>query len=192
VVALRYDVSGSWVRRVKQERRELGKTARCTTRRRVPAWAVHREAIEQLTAERPDLTLAELKQALGTELSRQTRCTALQKLKLTLKKVLRATEQDRPDVDARRAVWRVQQTGLDPERLVFLDETWAKTNMTRPLAPRHAADRVCSLRALEDHDVCGGASHEWPDRAAGDRWPDQWRSVSGVRPTTIGAHAQTR
>jgi transposase len=46
--------------------------------------------------------------------------------------VLRATEQDRPDVNARRAVWRVQQIGLDPERLVFLDETWAKTNMTRP------------------------------------------------------------
>ena len=46
--------------------------------------------------------------------------------------MLRATEQDRPDVDARRAVWRVQQTGLDPEHLVFLDETWAKTNMTRP------------------------------------------------------------
>jgi transposase len=46
--------------------------------------------------------------------------------------VLRATEQDRPDVAAHRAVWRVRQTGLDPERLVFLDETWAKTNMTRP------------------------------------------------------------
>lgn len=86
VVALRYHVSESWVRRVKQERRELGKTAPCTTRRRVPAWAVHREAIEQLTAERPDMTLAELKQALGTELSRQTLCTALQRLKLTLKK----------------------------------------------------------------------------------------------------------
>jgi transposase len=24
------------------------------------------------------------------------------------------------------------QAGLDPDRLVFLDETWAKTNMTRP------------------------------------------------------------
>ena len=32
----------------------------------------------------------------------------------------------------RRAEWRVQQAGLAPERLVFLDETWAKTNMTRP------------------------------------------------------------
>jgi hypothetical protein len=46
--------------------------------------------------------------------------------------VLRASEQDRADVAQRRAEWRVQQAGLDPDRLVFLDETWAKTNMTRP------------------------------------------------------------
>lgn len=32
----------------------------------------------------------------------------------------------------RRAAWRVKQCGLDPDRLVFLDETWVKTNMTRP------------------------------------------------------------
>ncbi len=32
----------------------------------------------------------------------------------------------------KRALWRLEQKGLDPERLVFLDETWAKTNMTRP------------------------------------------------------------
>ena len=31
-----------------------------------------------------------------------------------------------------RAEWQVQQAGLDPQRLVFLDETWAKTNMIRP------------------------------------------------------------
>jgi transposase len=46
--------------------------------------------------------------------------------------VLRAAEQDRPDVALRRAEWRVSQAGLPPERLVFIDETWAKTNMTRP------------------------------------------------------------
>lgn len=43
-----------------------------------------------------------------------------------------ASEQDRPDVAVRRAEWKVWQVGLDPERLVFLDETWAKTNMIRP------------------------------------------------------------
>ena len=31
-----------------------------------------------------------------------------------------------------RAWWRVQQAGLNPDKLVFLDETWAKTNMVRP------------------------------------------------------------
>lgn len=32
----------------------------------------------------------------------------------------------------RRRLWREAQPDLDPEHLVFLDETWAKTNMTRP------------------------------------------------------------
>jgi transposase len=45
---------------------------------------------------------------------------------------VKAAEQDRPDVAAARAWWRVQQAGLDPNRLVFIDETWAKTNMIRP------------------------------------------------------------
>ena len=86
VVAVRFDVSESWVRRVKQERRELGKTAPCTKRQRVPKWAAYREQIERFINERPDMTLQELKNALGTDLSRQTLCTALHKLRLTLKK----------------------------------------------------------------------------------------------------------
>jgi hypothetical protein len=45
---------------------------------------------------------------------------------------MRAAEQDRPDVAEQRTWWQVQQAGLDAERLVFIDETWAKTNMTRP------------------------------------------------------------
>ena len=45
--------------------------------------------------------------------------------------MLKAAEQDRPDVAEQRAWWQVQQAGLNPERLVFIDETWAKTNMTR-------------------------------------------------------------
>jgi transposase len=47
------------------------------------------------------------------------------------KKSLRASEQDRPDVARRRARWKHYQGRLDPARLVFIDETWAKTNMTR-------------------------------------------------------------
>jgi transposase len=42
-----------------------------------------------------------------------------------------ASEQDRADVAAARRKWRRDQAALDPERLVFIDETWAKTNMAR-------------------------------------------------------------
>jgi transposase len=34
-------------------------------------------------------------------------------------------------VARRRAQWKKYQGRLDPSRLVFIDETWAKTNMTR-------------------------------------------------------------
>jgi len=47
------------------------------------------------------------------------------------KKTLFATEQDRPDVARKRERWKAYQSRLDPARLVFIDETWAKTNMTR-------------------------------------------------------------
>src|SRR3954452_25619868 len=47
------------------------------------------------------------------------------------KKSLRASEQMRADVAEARRSWRELQPRLDVSRLVFLDETWAKTNMTR-------------------------------------------------------------
>lgn len=40
-----------------------------------------------------------------------------------------ASEQDRPDVARRRFQWRRHQASIDPRRLVFIDETWTKTNM---------------------------------------------------------------
>ncbi len=42
-----------------------------------------------------------------------------------------ADEQNRPDVAAARKRWRNNQHRLDAKRLVFIDETWAKTNMHR-------------------------------------------------------------
>jgi transposase len=49
---------------------------------------------------------------------------------LSFKKSLFASEQDRPDVARKRERWQARQAGLDPARLVFIDETWVKTNMT--------------------------------------------------------------
>lgn len=42
-----------------------------------------------------------------------------------------AAEQQRPDVASKRIFWRRSIVRLDASRFVFLDETWAKTNMVR-------------------------------------------------------------
>lgn len=85
-VATHFNVSESWVRRVKQERRELNKIAPCLTRRRTPLWAAIADRMRDVIREKPDLTLRELKAELQTDLSVQTLCTALHKLRLTVKK----------------------------------------------------------------------------------------------------------
>jgi transposase len=54
------------------------------------------------------------------------------------KKTAHAAEQDRPDILKRRWQWFESQPDLDPEHLIFIDETWASTKMARTYgrAPR--------------------------------------------------------
>jgi transposase len=64
------------------------------------------------------------------------------------KKTLIASEQDRPDVAQRREQWHAAQSQIDPGKVVFIDETWAKTNMTRrygrsPLGTRLVEKAPC-------------------------------------------------
>jgi transposase len=47
------------------------------------------------------------------------------------KKTRTPAEQQREDVAEARRQWSVEQLNLDPDQVVFIDETWAKTNMTR-------------------------------------------------------------
>ena len=42
-----------------------------------------------------------------------------------------ASERMRPTVARFRARWRAYQLRLDPKLLIFIDDTWIKTNMTR-------------------------------------------------------------
>jgi hypothetical protein len=42
---------------------------------------------------------------------------------------VRAAEQARPDIARKRARWRTHQARIDRKRLLFIDETWIKTNM---------------------------------------------------------------
>lgn len=64
------------------------------------------------------------------------------------KKTAHAEEQERPDVLTRRRDWFEAQPDLDPERLVFIDETWASTNMARR---RGRAPKGERLRAAVPH-----------------------------------------
>ena len=47
------------------------------------------------------------------------------------KKTAHAAEQDRPDIAARRQAWFDAQPDLDPDRLVFIDESGTSTKMAR-------------------------------------------------------------
>ncbi len=85
-IARRLQISLAWARRVKQERREQGKTRNATTRNRTPKWAALAPQIRAAIAAQPDLTLEELKVELGTTLHPGTLRRALKKLKLTFKK----------------------------------------------------------------------------------------------------------
>ena len=58
------------------------------------------------------------------------------------KKTLIAAEQEREDVAQKRSQWKRDQGGIDPDRVVFIDETWAKTNMTRTYGRSAQGTRV--------------------------------------------------
>jgi len=93
-----------------------------------------REWLLARIAEKPDLTLravmAELAER-GTPASYGAVWRFFRHEGITLKKTLHASEQDRADIARRRNRWKTHQGQLDPQRWVFIDETWAKTNMTR-------------------------------------------------------------
>lgn len=64
------------------------------------------------------------------------------------KKSAHAAEQDRPDILRRRWDWFEGQPDLDPDQLVFIDETWATTNMARTHGRAPRGER---LRAAIPH-----------------------------------------
>lgn len=83
-VAERFEVSPAWVRRLKQHRRERGDIQ--PRRGGHAPRKVDREQLAAWVAERPDATLAELRDALGVDVSLSTIWVALRQLGLSYKK----------------------------------------------------------------------------------------------------------
>ncbi|WP_128930253.1 IS630 family transposase [Bradyrhizobium zhanjiangense] len=95
----------------------------------------HKETILAMLKATPDVSIEELRRSLaqkGLVFGEGTLRRFLMRHGITpQKKTAHASEQDRPDVVKRRQDWLEGQPALDPKRLVFIDETWASTNMAR-------------------------------------------------------------
>ena len=101
-----------------------------------PRLEPHREFLEALTSEKAGHHAAGAVRPAARRARREGRHVDDEPLlpphrRHAQKKTLVAREQDRPDVKRHRMRWRSHQKRVDPSRLVFIDETWTKTNMTR-------------------------------------------------------------
>ncbi len=103
--------------------------------------AVHR--LLDLVHEQPDATLRELRDRLGVPCHISTIARVLRRHGLSRKKnTLHAEERDSPRVQAARATFDARLGAVDPERLIFVDETGATTNMTRAYGRAPEGERV--------------------------------------------------
>ena len=112
------------------------------------------------------------------------------------KKSAHASEQQRPDVLRRRIAWFDGQLDLDPERLIFIDETAASTKMAR------LRGRAPMRRAMPGGPVPHGhwktttftAGLRLSGMAGADaaRWPHEWCRLPGLCRTGSRARASPR
>jgi transposase len=104
----------------------------------------HTAAIAKILEERNDLTLAEigtrLAESTGIAVSISTVFRALRALGVTRKKkIVHASERERPDVMLLRWYFRFVRQCEEISRWIFLDETGMNLSMTRSTAVDYAA-----------------------------------------------------
>src|SRR3954454_23347729 len=103
------------------------------------------ERLRELIRQQPDAPLQECRQRLGVSCSTMTIARALSRLGLPRKKkVPRAQEQDRPDVQEQRREFCEELGGGDPRRLGLVGEGGANTAMTRTHGRAPAGQRVAT------------------------------------------------
>jgi transposase len=132
-IARRFRVSLTFVSRLLRRRRDAG-TLDPKPHGGGPAPALgpdEQQRLHQLIGEQPDATLEQLRQLGGFTCSLTTLWRELRRRDLTRKKkTLHADQRDRPDVKTKRRSFRRKVKKIEPERLVFVDETGVTTAMT--------------------------------------------------------------
>ena len=129
-----FEVSPSSAIKWMQRRQATGSIAPKPSGGSISPLEAHAAFLFTLIARQPDLTLDEIVAAMhkrGIAGSRSAVWRFLQRHKISVKKSLRAAEQERADVARARRRWMREQGMFDPARLVFLDETATSTNMVR-------------------------------------------------------------
>lgn len=124
--------AGAWYRRYREtgetEARKQGQPSRSKL-------DAHEAFIVGLIEAAPDITLAEIGERLaaerGVRAAPSTVWLFLDRRGITYKKTAHASEQQRADVLRRRIAWFDSQLDLNPEKLIFIDETAASTKMAR-------------------------------------------------------------
>ena len=108
----------------------------------------HREMILSVIKAKPDMTLVQIAETLeaetGASFAPSSVWRFLDRHAITFKKTAHAAEQDRPDVAAAREAWRELAPRLDPDKLVFIDETGCPYRKSNPgiLMMETAEDRA--------------------------------------------------
>src|SRR5436190_8204407 len=101
------------------------------------------ERLREFIRQQPDATLEECRRHLGASCSLMTISRALSQLGLPRQeKVPRAVEQDSPEVQDQRREFCEAMAGLDPQRLIYVDECGADTAMTRTYGRAPVGQRV--------------------------------------------------
>ncbi|MDB6079741.1 MAG: transcriptional regulator [Akkermansiaceae bacterium] len=164
-IASRSQVSLGRVKKLIQQRRHGGDIAprHHPSGRKRKILESHKKVMNDLLGSKPDMTLEELRDATGLFCTLPAIHYAPAAMELKYKKALSASEQDRSDVLEVSKKWRGLQGGLGPARLVFIDESGAKTNMTRLRGrARQAGSLRRALRPLadDDHDLLGSAGRK--------------------------------
>ena len=130
-----FDVKERTVYRLVAQKRTTGSVElRTSERGRKPQLneeQVHQ--VDELLKQKPDITLQGIIEELDLDCSVSTLSRTVRfKLGYSLKKkVIHASEQERPDVKEKRTNWQEFASEVNQENLVFLDESGINTNMTR-------------------------------------------------------------
>jgi transposase len=144
-IARRFRVDVSCITRLLQLRRQTGSLEPRPHGGGKPPTLDHDglQRLRGLVQERPDATLEELRQHLNLSGSIMIVWRGLEKLDITRKKKTQhADERDRPDVQKKRRSFRREVKSIDPQRLVFVDETGVTTAMTPAYGRAPSGERV--------------------------------------------------